>query len=194
MALGKGIKKAFEAVMKSRAGRAANAGQGMLTGVELAEDASKLGSNLNWLIPGAYFGAEFGQEAILDPILKAGANLRPGTDFGPFHSYEVGVDPYTQQIRDHKAQAKRREEALRIKMRADELQARATRAAMQLAASDPHLYNEIMAGRQLPRDAVVFGGQPRVDLMEELAMGMAQGQFAEEPSAQQQLMQELGVN
>jgi len=64
---------------------------------------------------------------------------------------------------------------------------------MRLAAIDPHLYNEVMAGRSLPKDAVVFGGQPRTDLMEELAMGMAQGQFEKPKSAQDELMQSLGV-
>ena len=75
----------------------------------------------------------------------------------------------------------------------DELQRRIAQSSMRLAALDPHLYNEVMAGRSLPKDAVVFGGQPRQDLMEELAMGMAQGQFTEPPSAQEELMKSLGV-
>jgi len=49
--------------------------------------------------------------------------------------------------------------------------------AARLAAANPQLYNEVMAGRRLPQGAVVLGGRPRVDLMEELAMSMAGGQF-----------------
>ena len=42
--------------------------------------------------------------------------------------------------------------------------------AVQQAA--PHLYNQVMAGRRLPQGSVVLGGQPRQDLMEELASYM----------------------
>ena len=41
-----------------------------------------------------------------------------------------------------------------------------------LAMRDPHLYAQVMAGRHLPQDAVVLGGAPRQDLMEELAQHM----------------------
>ena len=87
----------------------------------------------------------------------------------------------------------RRSDALRVRAEMEQLQKKVTSAAMRLAAVDPHLYNEVMAGRSLPKDAVVFGGQPRTDLMEELAMGMAQGQFKEETSAQDELLKSLGV-
>lgn len=46
-----------------------------------------------------------------------------------------------------------------------------------LAASNPTLYNNVLAGRKLPRGAVRIGGQPRRDLMERLTRLMAEGQF-----------------
>jgi hypothetical protein len=66
------------------------------------------------------------------------------------------------------------------------------RSAARLAAANPHLYNEIMAGRRLPLGAVVLGGKPRVDLMEQLALDMTQGAYAQEPSADTQLAELLG--
>ena len=52
------------------------------------------------------------------------------------------------------------------------------RNTMLLATQAPHLFNQLMAGRSLPRGATVIGGQPRTDLVEEVAMGMTQGRFA----------------
>lgn len=59
------------------------------------------------------------------------------------------------------------------------------RNTMLLATQAPHLFNQLMAGRSLPRGATVIGGQPRTDLVEEVAMGMTQGRFA--PPAEGQL-------
>lgn len=46
------------------------------------------------------------------------------------------------------------------------------RNMMFLQSANPHLYNQVMAGRRLPQGSVVLGGQPREDLMEELASYM----------------------
>jgi len=46
-----------------------------------------------------------------------------------------------------------------------------------LAASNPTLYNDVLAGRKLPRGAVRIGGQPRRDLMERLTRLMVEGHF-----------------
>ncbi len=57
----------------------------------------------------------------------------------------------------------------------------------RLAALNPHLYNEILAGRKLAPGSVVFGGEPRTDLMEMLTSRMAQGQYQEPPSVEDAL-------
>ena len=46
------------------------------------------------------------------------------------------------------------------------------RNMMAVQKASPHLYNQVMAGRRLPQGSVVLGGQPRQDLMEELATHM----------------------
>jgi len=123
---------------------------------------------------------------------------------GKYIGYDMAAKPMYESITDKKdnygrmvddARMRNEQHQLAIRTRAeiDELQRKIARSAMRLAAIDPHLYNEVMAGRSLPKDAVVFGGQPRTDLMEELAMGMAQGQFDEQPTAHDELMKSLGV-
>jgi hypothetical protein len=60
------------------------------------------------------------------------------------------------------------------------LQESMARNMARLAAGAPHLYNQIASGRRLPRGAVVIGGQPRVDLLEQVAMDMALGRFSQQ--------------
>lgn len=43
-----------------------------------------------------------------------------------------------------------------------------------IARTNPHLFLELSAGQKLPEDAVVIGGQPRQDLLEQVAEAMAQ--------------------
>lgn len=57
----------------------------------------------------------------------------------------------------------------------------------RLAQFAPDLYTQVMAGRRLPRGAVVIGGAPRLDLMDELALAMAQGKMRPKPSVADQL-------
>lgn len=71
---------------------------------------------------------------------------------------ESGMADYKEGILYKLQKAREREEVERNMM------------AVQKAA--PHLYNQVMAGRRLPQGSVVLGGQPRQDLMEELATHM----------------------
>ena len=79
----------------------------------------------------------------------------------------------------------------------DMVQQELARNAARLAAANPHLYNQIMAGRRLPQGAVILGGNPRTDLMEEIAGGMASQQQMQQPGPmmgpQDQFLNELGV-
>lgn len=49
-----------------------------------------------------------------------------------------------------------------------------TRRILQMR---PDLAQNLLAGRRLPPGAQMFGGNPRTDLLEEIAMAMAQGQL-----------------
>ena len=71
---------------------------------------------------------------------------------------EAGMGEYQDDILIKLQKAREREEVERNMM------------AVQKTA--PHLYNQVMAGRRLPQGSVVLGGQPRQDLMEELASHM----------------------
>ena len=46
-----------------------------------------------------------------------------------------------------------------------------------VALFEPAIYTAVSAGRKLPQGAVVLGGEPRVDLLQELGRSMAEGQF-----------------
>ncbi len=76
----------------------------------------------------------------------------------------------------------RYEQYMWLAQRAEEDRARrlqrdmATNAA-RLASVAPDVYNRVLAGRTLPRGAVVIGGRPRVDMLEELAYRMASGDY-----------------
>ena len=70
----------------------------------------------------------------------------------------MGLDQYQESVLDRLSKARQREEI--------------ERNMMMVQRSDPHLYNQVMAGRRLPQGSVVLGGAPRQDLMEELASYM----------------------
>jgi hypothetical protein len=50
-------------------------------------------------------------------------------------------------------------------------------AKLQMEA--PDLYMRAATGRVLPQGAVVIGGAPRADLLNQLGMAMANGQFGQ---------------
>jgi len=152
--------------------------QGIFTGM----GAGAMKAKPQFAIPAAYFGATFGWDIIGNPIAEK-----------TFGGTRATRDPYAEQIIQAKERYKGQQTALRARIEFENLQRRMQQATMRLAATDPHLYNEVLAGRSLPKDAVVFGGQPRQDLMEELAMSMATDQFKQPQSAHSELMQELGV-
>lgn len=77
-------------------------------------------------------------------------------------------DEAQQVLRELAAQ-----DALRMKMQ--RYQRDMAMNTARLAAADPALYNEVMAGRRLAAGSRVFGGQPRTDLMEQLVSRMTQG-------------------
>jgi len=73
-----------------------------------------------------------------------------------------------QQARDFQRMRAERDKRMQV------LQRKNTAMMAQYA---PHLFNQLMAGRTLPRDATVIGGEPRADLVQEVATQMANGQF-----------------
>jgi hypothetical protein len=168
-----GLKAAWE--IARGAGKYAGSVSNVVTGIPGAKWAVK-----HPLIagPGLYYGGKFGKEHIGKPMYEAITDVD---------------SPYRQMVMESKQRRLEQGVALRTRVQYEDIQRRMAKAAMRLAALDPHMYNEVMAGRSLPKDAVVFGGQPRTDLMEELAASMAQEQFKEPQSAHDELMESLGV-
>jgi hypothetical protein len=190
----RGISSAFGKARSSVGG--AWAGSPGVTGkLDLAQSAlsgMKVGDMVNNPmigVPSAVLTGMFAKDVIIDPIANS---MDPGGAWMPWNEAGPNTDPYQMALREAKIAHEQKQRALMQQLEIEEFQKKAMRASMRLAALDPHLYNEVMAGRSLPKDAVVFGGQPRQDLMEELSVAMAQGQF-QETSAQDELMQSLGV-
>jgi hypothetical protein len=71
---------------------------------------------------------------------------------------ETGMSNYTESLYKKLEDSRKKEEM--------------ERNMMAVQKSAPHLYNQVMAGRRLPQGSIVIGGQPRQDLMEELASYM----------------------
>lgn len=69
------------------------------------------------------------------------------------------------------------------KLRKQRIQEMVERNMQIVASRDPHLFNQVMAGRVLPQGAVVLGGPRRQDLMEELAYAMGTSETPEEFSS-----------
>lgn len=75
-----------------------------------------------------------------------------------------------QELEQDRRDREDERKATRLRLLAKENQRR-------MAMYAPHLFNQLSAGRILPRDAVVLGGEPRTDLLQEVAMKMARGQL-----------------
>ena len=58
------------------------------------------------------------------------------------------------------------------------MQVKMQEAVRQLAFYSPQKYQELLAGRKLPQDAIVIGGSPRAALLQQFATDAAMGQQA----------------
>lgn len=130
--------------------------------LKAAKVSGLMGKALKFLGHPAVVAGMFAPDAvkILGKLSRAARQARE-QDIYVNQLLEVGVEERRRR-RDQYAQERKRG------MLRDE-------NARRLAMFAPHLYNQVMAGRKLPRDAVVVGGQPRIDLLDELAQSMADG-------------------
>jgi hypothetical protein len=135
----------------------------------VARDATIGGPLRSVGVPGALLGGSFLMQ-LLAPAVK-----------GMFEDKTKNVRFASEMNRELQYQTRLRE----IEHR--RIETSMLRSMTRLAAANPQLYNEVMAGRKLPQGAVVLGGRPRMDLMEELALGMSAGQFPQEMNPDQEM-------
>jgi hypothetical protein len=96
---------------------------------------------------------------------------------------DLTADPAAEVDRQRKALQKR----MTSQMLARSIAANRDRTTMMnlqyLQRNAPEVYDSVVAGRRLPQDAVVLGGQRREDLLQELArnMGSSQGSPSQLP-------------
>lgn len=105
---------------------------------------------------GAFLGG-LAKRGVLDPALEGDARQRAVIE----------------------AELQARQMALEHQVRMEGLRRRMGQNLARLAALAPDVYNQVAAGRRLPKDAVVIGGRPRMDLLEQLSLGMSEGSFQE---------------
>jgi len=104
-------------------------------------------------------GGLFAKEAVIDP-------LAGGIAQGAKHM--VGVDTPYDRMREAFETQRQSQYAQMQQMQQLEQEKRVfAQASAALASRNPHLYNQIMAGRQLPQGAVVLGGSPQPQRMED---------------------------
>lgn len=130
-------------------------------------------------------GQEFGRHPISSGLLAAGG--------GVFLAEEVG-GPLIRPLTGDRGREGIKEgfETLETAAYRTARMRRLQRLMMEnesiLAHAHPHFYNEVLAGRKLPRGAVFLGKTNRRDLMEELVAGMSQGAFASREEGDQDLI------
>lgn len=73
----------------------------------------------------------------------------------------------------------RTDDVVPLGIRLQRLQQLMVENSTRLAQRFPHRYNEMLAGRRLPQGAVVIGGNPRSDIIEDIAYAMATGAYSD---------------
>ncbi len=133
-----------------------------------------LSSGVNALLVGSILS-----ELVGEPLIGAAQQSLTGENF--LHPERSFSNILQRQKMLQTQQRSREAEVLQLQRLMSQNMAR-------LASASPHLYNQVMAGRQLPEGGVVIGGQPRQDLMEMLAYDMATGALGSQQTPEQQML------
>lgn len=114
-----------------------------------------------WALPFALEGAGYVKDAV-----------KKGFGVGEkFFDGKSALDEFLGQKRQEQAYDDHQ------RKRAEALQQLKVQNRMRMMQVAPHLAQSLLAGRELPEDAVVIGGKPRVDLLDQVAEGMSNGAF-----------------
>ena len=128
-------------------------------------------------------------KSVEDPALASATGLFLGSQAAPFGRALNPIAGVEQERTDQAIRARRLAEARRD--RAARLRRSIEQNIVRIAATDPHLYQELMYGERLPRGATVIGGRPRTDFIEEVAFQMATGKMSEQREGVDGLLGEL---
>ena len=97
----------------------------------------------------------------------------------------AGIDDAFEESEEDRA---KREMAAMQAVATDQLQSGRIEEMVQrnmaaIQRMSPHMHNQILAGRILPQGAIVLGGAPRTDLLEEVAFNMGTSQSSDDFAA-----------
>jgi hypothetical protein len=154
--------------------------RGILGGIKTGARKARAGSLRNRT--GQRF-RQFIKKSGKNPVKYGLPTAALGAEIGRF-GYHTAIEPPAEAIIGALGAPGRAREAARESFaREDTIKAIQDRTRMvresirknitYIAQSNPQLYNELVVGRRLPRGAVVLGGPPRRDLLEEVATMMA---------------------
>lgn len=111
--------------------------------------------------------AQFLGESVVDPIATAGARA---LGWREDERSMVGLSESFRQEDMARAVVMREQRLMRADMD----------NAERLARINPELVKQVLAGRRLPRGAVVIGGKPRTDALMEIARAMSLGAYTQQ--------------
>lgn len=102
------------------------------------------------------------------------------------------LNPSKKMQRTALALLRQRQIAMADAAKAERLQRMTAENTARLAAFAPDVYNQVLAGRRLPPDAVLLGSPNGAqERLQRIALAMGQGGFQEPESAEQRLAREL---
>jgi hypothetical protein len=127
-------------------------------------------------------GNQIRKQTILHPVASTAAAGATGAFLATQGAHLTGslADTFDMRGRHSGALMAERELALHTsaeRMKAERLMGDMRRNSAIIMQEFPHLAAQLTAGRRLPRGAVVLGGTPRADLLQEAAMGMSTGEL-----------------
>lgn len=150
-------------------------GAGVTKGLQAAAGMKKQGAIARML-------GEYARKTRANPIAYGVPATAIGVDltrfgaeiFEPVGEAAMGGVLGGARVRETATQELATESALRsVQERSLQMRESVRRNIQVIAQTNPQLYNELVAGKRLPRGAIVLGGPPRRDLLEEVATMMA---------------------
>ena len=96
----------------------------------------------------------------LPALAFAGERIRGVAGFGPRSQSALQAEQIALESRAIKGMASAARSQRLQRQKYEKLQSRMAESLARLAAASPQTYNQVMAGRQLPQGAQVFGGTP----------------------------------
>ena len=195
IAAGKQLRSARTGRFRGRATRVTTRGrEGRILGsLEVDPRATRVIQRSNPLVRSTIRGFRRSQEfAAQHPVAAISGELLTLGVFGPPVA-EFTTDLFsTRKLREEGAAiAQAQSIGLAQRMQQERMSKASASNLAMLAALRPEIYNQVAAGRVLPKGAIVIGGQPDFEGLGAVGSAMAAGAFQRPPTAEEAFLQTL---